>query len=287
MRVVREHDVARFLEKVAPHLGARPAENNLMLGLLGDLARTGGVLLGQAPEDAKVPPVLLVAEGGAGVEAVALQTPPRAIIVSRAADEAIDAMVTFAISAKLAISGVIGPDATAERFASRWGARKGCVAVLRMAEIIYELTRVRLAAACPGELREATANDENLLAQWLEAFHIEAGLDPLHDGLALVRGKTSAGQLFVWDDGAPVSMVAWSGRTQQGVRVSYVYTPPAERKKGYASASVAALSQRLLDAGSPRCFLFTNAANPTSNKIYQALGYERVCDFRLFAFPSA
>ena len=63
-----------------------------------------------------------------------------------------------------------------------------------------------------------------------------------------------------------------------------MYTPPAERKKGYASAAVAALSQRLLDEGSPRCFLFANAGNATANKIYQALGYEPVCDFRLYDF---
>jgi predicted GNAT family acetyltransferase len=79
-------------------------------------------------------------------------------------------------------------------------------------------------------------------------------------------------------------MVAWGGRTAEGVRIQYVYTPPAERRKGYASASVAALSQQLFDEGSPRCFLFTNAANPTSNKIYRAIGYERVCDFRLYDF---
>ena len=81
-------------------------------------------------------------------------------------------------------------------------------------------------------------------------------------------------------------MAAWVGHTEQGVRIGYVYTPPAERKKGYASAVVAALSQRLLDEGSPRCFLFTQAANPTSNKIYRALGYEHVCDFRMYSFAA-
>ena len=283
MRVVREHDVARFLERVGPHLRERVAENNLMLGLLADLARAGS-LPGPATEDAKVAPVLLVVEGAKGVEAVALQTPPRAIILSRATDEAIGAIVTFALSTKLSLSGVLGPEETAERFASLWGTRAGHAAVLRIAEMVYELRRVRLLAKGPGKLRAATVADENVLAAWMHAFHREAGMDPVHDCLAFVRGKMAAGQLFVWENHVPVSMVAWGGRTAEGVRIQYVYTPPVERRKGYASASVAALSQQLFDEGSPRCFLFTNAANPTSNKIYRAIGYERVCDFRLYDF---
>ena len=118
------------------------------------------------------------------------------------------------------------------------------------------------------------------------AFIDETKMDAIPDCLAFVRGKMAARQLFVWDAGGPVSMAAWVGRTEQGVRIGYVYTPPAERKKGWASALVAALSQRLLDEGC-RCFLFTQATNPTSNKIYRALGYEHVCDFRLYAFPGA
>jgi len=153
-----------------------------------------------------------------------------------------------------------------------------------MAQLVYELEHVRPPATCAGRLREATRADEDLLAAWSDAFHRETLIDPIHDCLAFVRGRMAARQLFVWDNGAPVSMTAWTGRTAQGVRIGYVYTPPGERKKGYAGAAVAALSQRMLDEGSPRCFLFTNVANPTSNKIYQALGYERVCEFRLYDF---
>jgi hypothetical protein len=62
------------------------------------------------------------------------------------------------------------------------------------------------------------------------------------------------------------------------MRVGPVYTPPAERRRGYAGALVAALSQRLLDEGREFCFLFTDLANPTSNHVYQEIGYEPVCE---------
>ena len=68
------------------------------------------------------------------------------------------------------------------------------------------------------------------------------------------------------------------------MRVNAVYTPPGLRGRGYASACVAALSQKLLDEGRRYCFLFTDLANPTSNRIYQAVGYEAVVDVDEYKF---
>jgi len=285
MRVVREHDLARFVDRVGPHLEAHVAENNLILGLLGDLTRYER-FAGREGELGSEAPLLLIVEGARGVESVAMQTPPRALILTRGSDEATAALCAFAAKANLALPGVVGPEHVAERFAAMWGAQAGRPAVLRMREMVYELARVTPPASCHGELREAEQRDETILADWMVAFVKDAGVDAIPDGRAFVRGKISARQLFVWQDGAPVSMVAWGGRTAHGTRIQYVYTPPAERKKGYASAAVAALSEQLLAQGSSRCFLFTNAANPTSNKIYQALGYEFVCHFRFYDFPA-
>ena len=75
-----------------------------------------------------------------------------------------------------------------------------------------------------------------------------------------------------------MSMAAWAGRTGRIVRINYVYTPPEHRGRGYASACVASLTRQLLDEGVALCCLYTDLANPTSNKIYQAIGYRPVCD---------
>ena len=83
--------------------------------------------------------------------------------------------------------------------------------------------------------------------------------------------------VWLWEtQGAPVSMAVVQGPTPGGIRVGMVYTPPAQRGRGHASTLVAALSQQLLDAGRRACFLFTNLANPTSNGIYQQVGYVKV-----------
>ena len=77
-------------------------------------------------------------------------------------------------------------------------------------------------------------------------------------------------------------MAAITRRTPWSSCVAFVYTPPVLRGNGYASAVVARLSQRELDAGQRWCSLFTDAANPTSNHIYAEIGYELKSDFRHF-----
>jgi predicted GNAT family acetyltransferase len=62
-------------------------------------------------------------------------------------------------------------------------------------------------------------------------------------------------------------------------RIGPVYTPPEHRNRGYASSVVAALSRRLFDEGAREVVLFTDLANPTSNKIYADVGYRRVADW--------
>lgn len=81
-----------------------------------------------------------------------------------------------------------------------------------------------------------------------------------------------------------MSLVVTGPPTPTGTRVGPVYTPPPDRGRGFASALTAAASQDQLDAGRECCFLFTDLANPTSNTIYQAIGYEPVADVAHYRF---
>jgi len=94
----------------------------------------------------------------------------------------------------------------------------------------------------------------------------------------------ATGDIFLWDDGRPVSVAARNRPTPHGISVGYVYTPPELRGRGYATSCVAALSQHLLDSGYEFCTLFTDLANPTSNDIYQQIGYRPICDYDEYVF---
>jgi predicted GNAT family acetyltransferase len=114
---------------------------------------------------------------------------------------------------------------------------------------------------------------------------------PDHDDTLEHAGETAdywirGGGLRVWEDDTPVSMAGASGPTPNGIRVGAVYTPPEKRRRGYASGLVAALSQEQLDAVKRFCFLYTDLANPTSNKIYQDIGYEAVSDVDEYHFAN-
>jgi predicted GNAT family acetyltransferase len=78
--------------------------------------------------------------------------------------------------------------------------------------------------------------------------------------------------------------VAHGGPTPHGMRIGPVYTPPEHRRQGYASAATSAVSQHLLDGGRRFCFLYTDLANPTSNHIYQEIGFQSVCDVEVYRF---
>jgi len=93
-------------------------------------------------------------------------------------------------------------------------------------------------------------------------------------------------QGWIWDDGGPVSFTGIGGPTPNGIRLGPVYTPPDLRRRGYAGNLVAAASQAQLDRGKTFVFLFTDLANPTSNHIYQEIGYEPIADVDMWAFDA-
>ncbi|MDQ3529019.1 MAG: GNAT family N-acetyltransferase, partial [Actinomycetota bacterium] len=92
-----------------------------------------------------------------------------------------------------------------------------------------------------------------------------------------------ASHALLWDDGGPVSLAAAVGPTPNGIRIVSVYTPPPLRGRGYAGACVAELTARMLTRYR-FCFLYADLANPTSNAIYQRLGYHPVGDAGTYAF---
>jgi uncharacterized protein len=91
-------------------------------------------------------------------------------------------------------------------------------------------------------------------------------------------------RVYLWDHGEPVTKVAKARSTTHGITVNLVYTPSSHRRRGYATSAVAHLSQLLLDEGYDFCTLFTDMANPTSNRNYQKIGYRPVMDYLQYRF---
>lgn len=276
----RPADVDSFLKLAGPFLAAREAEHNLMLGICTNLrTRPYG------PER----PYFAVLSRGERVALAALRTPPFNLVLSMTDDAfGLRFLADDVARAYPDLPGVLGEKSVAADFVARWREVTGATATLKMAERVFRLTRVIEPRPVAGGLRRATAEDRALVIDWLRAFVLEAmGADEDVSAAASIADHWLGGAgrwLYLWDDGGPVSMCGASGETPNGIRIGAVYTPPELRGRGYASACVAAVSQAQLDRGRRFCFLYTDLANPTSNKIYRAIGYEPVCDVDDYRF---
>jgi len=167
MRVRRHEDVSSFLGQGGALLEAAEAENNLMLGVAGDL-----VLY---PERWSEPPVLITVEADGEVCGAALRTPPWNLILTRMPAAALGPLLDVLDGEDL--PGVIGPAEIAGVFADGWGARRGVATRKGMAMRVFELREVvPPARPAAGVLRRAVRDELPLVTAWAKAFHRDAGV---------------------------------------------------------------------------------------------------------------
>lgn len=282
-----------FLAAAGPFLAEREAEHNLFFGIGSNL-----LLDEERGVTPAHPPYLATIERDGRVVGAMLMTPPRQLVVSCLGpsgpeDGALIDDLVAEIAADLGTfdpptPGVLAPVAVARAFARAWCRPRDLVARRRVAELIYRLEHLVAPVGVPGDVRVATRADRATLLTWMRAFMLEAfGRPDDHEAQITVDRALDLGQrtFFLWEDGGRVvSTAALGGPTPNGLRIGPVYTPPEHRGRGYASAVTAAATQAALDAGRRFVFLLTDLANPTSNKIYQAIGYEPAIEVDLVRF---
>ena len=287
MKLYKKSDPISFQSSVKEHLLVHEAENNLPLGILSS------VIEGEYRDP---DPYLAQVEDQGGIKLVVMCTPPYPVLLSFEEvppDQKIIDLVVEDLWNEFGdeLSGMTGSKDLVSQFTNAWQAISEKKAILKMAMRIYKLERVSPVSGVTGSMRPAQDDDEGLLLDWFKCFYqdsmaenanperIQIGIERYLTADPLLRG------MMIWENGnKPVSMVGYAGPTTNGIRIGAVYTPPTQRKKGYASACVAGLSQHLLDLGFQFCFLFTDLLNPTSNHIYQQIGYQAVSDVDTFEF---
>ena len=271
-RVVTYEHPTDFLARAEPWLLEREAEHNLILSLA----------YARAAKEEQEPDVLYATIESDSVLGCVMRTPPHKLLITDLPDEAAETLTAELVDLYEDIPAVLGPSGSAEAVAMAWVAQRGGGWRPGMEQGIYRLREVIPPRPAPGSLRAATVDDLDLAVEWGEGFARDSGV-MFPTKRESVEGWVERENLHMWElDGEPVSIAVAQGATPGGARVGYVYTPPEHRKRGYASACVAALSQKVLDRGADFCVLYTDLSNPTSNAIYQRLGYELVAEVRDF-----
>jgi uncharacterized protein len=280
VQIERFVDPARFFARVSDFLARHEGEHNLMLGFRSSLERDPH---SYGAED----PYLAALTDGQDVVAAAVRTPPHNLVLSRASVQAVERLLDDLVASEANLPGVFGPVASTERFARGWSAARGVTTQLATAERVYEATVVVPPPAIDGRMRACDEDDRSTAVTWMNAFFAEAmpgANDSDAEGFVTRRLTHPDEGLVVWDHDGPVSLAGFAGPTPNGIRIGPVYTPPELRGRGYASALTAALTQELLASGRRSCLLFTDLANPTSNAIYQRIGYRPLGDLSLWSF---
>ena len=261
-------------------LSGQPAQHTILLGAIETL-RVGGPSAFGA-----IAPLFGWWQGPDGeVSAAFLHTPPFPVALTTVPAPAAAALAEALAARGRTVGGVNTDPGAAETFARAWHKLTGDAIELHMRNRLFRLGELHWPdPRPPGQARVAGAGDRSLLIAWSEAFHREAQSGP-ENLVAMVDDRLSYRGLTLWEDtGQPVSMAGLTRMAAGQVRVGPVYTPPGLRGKGYAGAVTCTVSQAARDAGAGQVLLFTDLANPTSNALYQRLGYEPVEDRAVWSF---
>jgi GNAT superfamily N-acetyltransferase len=272
VEIVLHDDPAAFAAAAGPLLEADPLRHTTELTVLDGVHRGG-----------EPSAVLLTVHEAGEVTGAALRSPGRPTLVSAVPARQAAVVERALAEADPSADGVRGPVAEAEAFAAARVARTGSRAEPARWMRLFALDVLALPRGVPGRACLAEAGDVPLLGTWRRAFAAETG----HEGRdtaaeaeeQVARSmRLGAGEMLWVVNGVPVAQACAKQVTARTSRIGPVYTPPEHRGHGYAAAVTAAASRWALEAGAQRVVLFTDLANPTSNRLYPRIGYRPVHD---------
>jgi GNAT superfamily N-acetyltransferase len=267
-------DLDCFMAAAEEYLRSRPVEHTTVLTLIGTLRRSGLSAYGREA------PLFGAWRDHHGVVVGALlQTPPHPVLFGEtppsAVSEAVDAFDGRPLP------GVNLPVSQVDLFVGPWVARNGSTATTHMRTRLYRLAALESPG---GPTRPATAEDRSLLIGWVRDFHASMG-ESLRDAEAVVDEALADNIVTLGlASGEPVSMVMRTLPESGVARIRYVFTPKSARGRGYAGAATAAACTAALADGASDVVLFTDLSNPTSNGLYQRLGFRPVQDRTVVTF---
>jgi RimJ/RimL family protein N-acetyltransferase len=264
-----------FLAAAGDHLRADPVLHNLPLTVLATLQHAGPTAFGDSP------PAFGWHESVSGAtDGVFFQTPPFPIMIASMPPESAESLLGVLAAIRPAPITVNVASADEDSVLAAWVARTGGPATARMRSRLFKLGVLRPPEPMPpGTARVADRSDRDLLVDWNTAFSHETGAGYPEHAARRVDEALSHHGFMLWETGGePVALAGLTREVAGVVRVMAVYTPPGHRRRGYGGAVTTAVSQAALAAGAAAVVLFTDLANPTSNALYQRLGYRPVGD---------
>lgn len=280
-------DASAFLARAGAHLGLEPVTGTVVSTTAQRFAEVG------VPADLPFAWFAVVTGPTGDIEGVAMRTAPFAPYppyVLGMSEQAAQALGHALVARGEHLGGINGLRPASDTVAAILAADADQALRVSMHSRLHELgTLTPPAMRVAGGLRAVRADEAELALEWIRQFFRDAneqagravddGHDADHFSLEDIHRKLDEGVLRFWvdDEDRPLHLTGWNPPAYGVARVGPVFTPKEHRGRGLASAAVAEVSAELVADGN-RVILFTDQANPTSNAIYRALGYEAVVD---------
>jgi predicted GNAT family acetyltransferase len=280
MNIIEYKKPEEFLSALNNKMDTSSEEHDFMLGLVDMLIQDQGHY--------GTNPFLATVEEHNQVKLTAFLTPPWPILLSaeKTPNKTLcSALVEHLIKKQISLSGVNAKKNLSELFARQWCLKNNYKMNIKMEMKFFILKQVRPIEPIRGFLLKADETHRNLILSWAQQFNREVQLDENETYIeSHVDYTLKKGNAFLWIDTKPVCMTFRERPYKNSISLGYVYTPPQLRHHGYATNCVAHVSQYSVNEGYTRCTLFTDAANPISNSIYQKIGYRHLCDYTYYTF---
>ncbi|MDT9689511.1 GNAT family N-acetyltransferase [Streptomyces sp. P9(2023)] len=274
-------DIDGFLDQAGDFLQSRPALHTIPLTVTESLRERGMDAYGAEA------PIFGWLEREGEVRAAFFRTPPRRLVLTPLTPDEADALAAHLANSGHLLPGVSADHDTATSFAEAWQRHMGMTPLLHERQRLYRLGVLTLPGPPPaGWGRVAGEQDREQLMCWHQEFVDAIGGVASSDSSSWADTRIASGRVMLWQtpDGTLVSMAGATPMVAGQIRVAPVYTPAHLRGRGYAGAVVVEVSRAALAAGAAEVVLFADLANPTSNGLYQRIGYRPVSDFALYDF---
>jgi predicted GNAT family acetyltransferase len=274
-------DLVGFLARAGDFLHSRPALHTVPLTVTETLRTRGADAYGAEA------PIFGRLERAGDVRATFFRTPPRRLNLTPLTPDEADALAAHLARLGHALPGVSADHETATAFAEAWQRHTGATPILHEQQRLYRLGTLTPPEPPPeGRGRVAGEQDRERLMLWYREFVAAIGEVASSDAGAWADTRIAHRRITFWQtpDGTPVSMAGVTPMVAGQIRVAPVYTPAHLRGLGYAAAATVEVSRAALSAGAAEVLLFADLANPTSNGLYQRIGYRPVTEFAVYDF---
>ena len=280
MYYTRYTDATHFIEDTFIYLLKQEAQNNLLIANAIQIREVGveGNIMATIKND----------EGDILLSAI--MTPPFNLVIyatdNQYTEEALTLLSRSLYESCEKLPGVIGEKALVADFTRLYCSLTHQTFKTKLGMNVYNLTKVEEVAKPSGKLRLATTKDLFYLPYWRTSFIYECGLrvSAFDEAVTRTTQNIESENIYIWEDGYPVSIAAKGRKLLNGVSIALVYTPPHFRGHKYASACVSTLSQKCLDEGYKFVCLFADTLNPISNQIYTNMGFQFICEYEDIQF---